>query len=246
MNFKLFLLVIFVGVAIPKPFDWKSKTGGLLNKIKKSATHVLGVKKVYKEGRPWFCHDLDCPEFVTKKKFGKFEERCYPKSMWVMTAMQGKHGEEQSFEPMFKKLFKYITGANEKAMEIKMTAPVLVDIYFDRKDQNVTYYYMSFFVPPTQVDNLPQPTEKDVSLVAYDERCVYVMSFGKWMMSMNSETIKKVNELKSYIKKEGLEDTVQDGGMIFAGYDSSFRLFNSHNEVMVMKKAPKKTATVKV
>jgi len=245
MNFKLFLLVIFVGVAIAKPFDWKSKIGGFLNKIKKTATHVLGVKKVYKEGRPWFCHDLECPEFVTKK-FGKFEERCYPKTTWAMTSMQGKHGEKQSFKPMFKKLFKYIEGANDKAIKIKMTAPVLVDAYLDGKDQKIVDYNMHFFVPPTQVDTLPQPTDKDLSLVAYDERCVYVMSFGGWMMSMSSDTVKKIDELKSYIKEKGLEDTVQDGVMMFAGYDSPFRVLNRHNEVMVMKKAPKKTVTVKV
>jgi len=236
MNLKLFLLVIFVGVAVAKPFDWKSKISGFLSKIKAAGTHVLGIKKEYKEGRPWFCHNNECPEFTVKKKYEHFEERCYPKTTWLKAGGEGKQGESMSMRGMFRKLFNYIQGANEKQEKVKMTAPVITEAIVNANNSDLVDYQMHFFVPPTQAANLPQPNDADVEIVEQEARCVYVLSFGGWVMKMGGKTDRKIADLKSVLKEEGLEGSVKENITMFAGYDSPFRMRNRHNEVMLVKK----------
>ena len=70
-----------------------------LNKIKNSINEVVGDKSAPADGKPWFCHELDCPEFKTVRKIVvkkgddeedvTIEERCYPQTTWVKTALDG-------------------------------------------------------------------------------------------------------------------------------------------------------------
>ena len=138
---------------------------------------------------------------------------------------------------MFRKLFKYITGENVKKEKIEMTAPVLVSVK-DMDDDKTSRVNMGFFIPPTEASTAPSPTRDDVTIGQMSPMCVYVMSYGGWQMSLDSKFRGKLNELKADLKKAGIEDFDESAGSMFAGYDSPWRLFNRHNEVMVLKKSP--------
>ena len=135
---------------------------------------------------------------------------------------------------MFRKLFKYITGENEEKAKIKMTAPVLVSVK-DMKDAETSRVNMGFFIPPAESATIPAPTRDDVIIGEMSPMCVYVLSYGGWQMSLDKTFHKKVNELKADLKKAGVEDFDESAGPMFAGYDSPFRLFNRHNEIMLLK-----------
>ena len=76
-----------------------------LNKIKQSINQVIGDKSTRADGKPWFCHELDCPEFKTVRKIEvknddgddvTIEERCYPQTNWVKTSMDGSKDDDMS------------------------------------------------------------------------------------------------------------------------------------------------------
>jgi len=243
-NMARIVLVFCVVVAMSDatPFNIFQNT---LNKIKQSINQVIGDKSVRADGKPWFCHELDCPEFKTVRKIKvknddgddvTIEERCYPQTNWVKTSMDGKK-DDMSYSPMFRKLFKYITGENVEKAKIEMTAPVLVSVK-DMNDDETSHASMGFFIPPAEAASAPAPTRDDVTVGQMSPMCVYVLSYGGWQMSLNSKFRGKVDELKANLKKAGIEDIDESAGPMFAGYDSPWRLLNRHNEVMLLKKKP--------
>jgi len=233
---------VVVTMSDATPFNIFKNT---FNKIKQSINQVIGDKAERADGKPWFCHGLDCPEFKTVRKIDvkdddgddvTIEERCYQQTNWVKTSMDGNK-DDMSYSPMFRKLFKYITGENEEKSKIKMTAPVLVSVK-EMNDDETSRVSMGFFIPPAQAATAPAPTRDDVTVGKMSPMCVYVLSYGGWQMSLNSKFRGKVAELKAGLKKAGIEDFDESAGPMFAGYDSPWRLLNRHNEVMLLKKEP--------
>jgi len=230
------LFICLISTLEAKPNIFKKA----LNKIKKVANEVVGMKQTREEGdtRPWFCHDLQCPEFKTIREIKVpdsdmvIEERCYKETNWVQTAGEGD--DAKKWYNMFQKLFAYIgKGENVKHEKIDMTAPVLVSVDEESKSHSV----MGFFIPPADVDSAPAPTREDVKINKISPMCVYVLSYGGWQMSMNNKFWSKVDTLKEGLKKAGVNDVDEAAGPMFAGYDSPWRLINRHNEVMVLKKS---------
>lgn len=68
---------------------------GLKNILKKNkfVKKFVGIKTERSDGKPWFCHDLDCPNFRTVRKMTvdevEIEERCYEVTEWVRTTQDG-------------------------------------------------------------------------------------------------------------------------------------------------------------
>jgi|ERR1712157_218002 len=211
-----------------------------LNKIHKSVKEVMGIKSEREDGKPWFCHDLDCPAFKETRKISVnddlvIEERCYPETNWVQTSMEGSR-QKLTYYSMFKKLFNYIQkGENVKKEKIEMTAPVLVSV--TDVDKQTVNAEMGFFIPPADASTAPAPTRKDVKIGKIAPMCVYVLSYGGWQMNLDSKFWSKVNTLKDGLRKAGVDDFDESAGAMFAGYDSPWRLLNRHNEVMVLKKS---------
>ena len=125
---------------------------------------------------------------------------------------------------MFGKLFSYIDGENDKKMKIKMTTPVLTEVKTEEK-----LFGMHFYVPSKLQSDVPKPTNPDVFTTKI-ETCVYVQSFPGYIVSY-STFVEKVQNLKSYLKKDGLEDTYDPSMFAFAEYDDPWKFFNRHNEV---------------
>ena len=91
---------VVVTMSDATPFNIFQNT---LNKIKQSINQVIGDKSTRADGKPWFCHELDCPEFKTVRKIEvknddgddvTIEERCYPQTNWVKTSMDGSKDDD--------------------------------------------------------------------------------------------------------------------------------------------------------
>lgn len=153
------------------------------------------------------------PRYELLRKDGKFSIRAYPELLVATVPMQeGMNGS-------FRKLFRYITGANAGAQKISMTAPVLID----SKTQTRT---MSFIMPS---DSVPRPSDPAVSLekIAPSKYAAFRFSGGR---SAENES-KATRTLRDWMESQKLEG---EGEPIFAYYDPPWILpFLRHNEVLI-------------
>jgi hypothetical protein len=95
----------------------------------------------------------ETPEYRVIRTDGKFEIRDYPALTVATTPM-----ESSQMNRGFGQLFRFITGGNEGAEKIKMTAPVLVETTKGRKT-------MSFIMPKEAVEKgVPKPAGESVTL----------------------------------------------------------------------------------
>ncbi|KPP59515.1 hypothetical protein Z043_122557 [Scleropages formosus] len=79
-----------------------------------------------------FCTESkECLLFDVVCKTGEYEVRHYDPSRWVSTDAEA-YFMGVGAAMAFRRLFKYISGANEEAVNIDMTAPVLVKIPEER------------------------------------------------------------------------------------------------------------------
>ena len=76
-------------------------------KIKQSINQVIGDKSERDDGKPWFCHELECPDFKHVRKIDvknddgddiTIEERCYPQTNWVKTSMGGNKDDMSKYK----------------------------------------------------------------------------------------------------------------------------------------------------
>ncbi len=66
--------------------------------------------------------------------------------------------------PMFRRLFNYISGQNDKSQKIAMTAPVSVLIEPGSGPNCESTFSMAFYIPPALQAQPPQPTGAEVSI----------------------------------------------------------------------------------
>jgi hypothetical protein len=102
-------------------------------------------------------------------------------------AAEVRLGPDGSESRAFRLLFDYISGANEGAREIAMTAPVeqagakidmTAPVEMGRGDEA---FVMRFFLPAGYtVDSAPRPTDPRVTLVALDGAHIAVAAFTGW------------------------------------------------------------------
>jgi hypothetical protein len=102
-------------------------------------------------------------------------------------AAEVRLGPEAGESAAFRLLFDYISGANEAAGEIAMTAPVeranakiamTAPVEMGRGDDA---FVMRFFLPAGYtLETAPRPTNPNVTLVALDEALVAVTGFSGW------------------------------------------------------------------
>jgi len=114
----------------------------------------------------------------TLERFDGVEIRRYPRSVLVETTAPDNR-------TAFRRLFRYISGANTQREDIAMTAPVTTQresismtapVRTDTDDGDVT---MAFYLPETYTpETAPIPTNSDVRLVVEPERTVAVLRFS--------------------------------------------------------------------
>jgi len=114
----------------------------------------------------------------TLDRFDGVEIRRYPRSVLVETTAPNNR-------TAFRRLFRYISGANARDEDVSMTAPVTTQresismtapVRTDADDGGVT---MAFYLPATYTpETAPVPTEPTVRLVVEPERTVAVRRFS--------------------------------------------------------------------
>ena len=122
----------------------------------------------------------------------------------------------------FMKLFRYISGNNEKNQKIPMTTPVYM------KDDNKGS--MMEFVLPSNLNenNASQPLSQDVELYM-DQGGIYAsVSYGGY--SNNSKRNKYTFQLNNKLDKMNIEKI---GAFVHVSYDSPYKFYNRRNEVII-------------
>lgn len=156
--------------------------------------------------------------YTVATKDGDFEVRDYPALVLVETAKTGDEGNGS-----FGRLFRYISGSNDAAQKIPMTAPVFMDARgSDGK--------MSFVMPATMsLDKTPQSKDATVSV---REQPAGRYAVYRFTGSINAESERKALEkLTTWMSRSSLEAADK---AIYAYYDPPWTIpFFRRNEVMI-------------
>lgn len=172
--------------------------------------------------------------------------------MEVMQIMASARYQKRPSSAMFRELFKYISGVNDRGEEINMTRPVTTLHHVERKDYlgNVEIQEMCFYLPEAYQSEhehedagpsprhialtAPKPLENSkVFIHIRPEMEVYVRTFGGY--AINSDTWEA--------HKKALEDDLigkphHDHEFFTVGYNSPMHLFNRRNEVWIQSVEP--------
>jgi len=166
----------------------------------------------------------------------------------AMEVMRSSRWQKLPSSQMFKELFKYISGVNERAEEINMTRPVTTLHHVERKDYlgNVEIQEMCFYLPEKyqpehkhEEEAGPSPRHAEleppkplnhskVFIHTRPELEVYVRAFGGYAMTQDDwET-----------QRQALEDDLagkphHDNEFFTVGYNGPFKLYNRRNEVWI-------------
>ena len=122
----------------------------------------------------------------------------------------------------FRKLFNYISGANNNSEKIKMTVPVTQAI----KDNEL---FMQFYLPSKyNKETTPIPTNSEIVVVTIEEGHFAVIKYSGRSSDKNFE------KYSTILKQKLLEDKISIKGIaIKAAYNSPFTLpFLRRNEAM--------------
>lgn len=167
----------------------------------------------------------------------KIEVRLYDPMILVSTKMSGDSGNSA-----FRKLFKYITGANEGATEIAMTAPVIMDNEKAKDgaeiamtspvfmNDSASSQLMSFVMPNDfTLASTPQPTNPDVQI---SELKNYRAASIQFSGTLSDSNVKKYSEiLLAWMAKNGYTAI---SAPVKAGYNGPLTIpMFRRNEVLI-------------
>ncbi|KFM79314.1 Heme-binding protein 1, partial [Stegodyphus mimosarum] len=133
----------------------------------------------------------------------------------------------------FERLFKYISGENDKGMTINMTVPVRMQATEYKIHCTVE---MSFMVPSIHANNPPIPNDTGI-IVSRNEPALYaVRSFPGYVWrkgAWKEEARKLADSLKN-------DNTVIKTKYYLVGYDAPFDFYDRRNEIWMVKRAGKR------
>ncbi|XP_077574660.1 heme-binding protein 2 [Stigmatopora nigra] len=174
-----------------------------------------------------FCTESkECLEFQLLCKTDEYEVRHYSPTRWVSTDAEA-YFMGVGAAMAFRRLFQYITGANEAGVQMEMTAPVLVKIPEETKMWEPAVYTLNFPLPRAYQEKAPAPTNDKLYFTEMPEMDVYVRGYGGWMLSVTSR-------LHAHLLTKELERVRAAYNRTYhygVGYDSPLKLLNRHNEV---------------
>ncbi|XP_061736391.1 uncharacterized protein soul5l [Nerophis ophidion] len=174
-----------------------------------------------------FCTESkECLQFEVVCRTDEYEVRHYSPTRWVSTDAEA-YFMGVGAAMAFRRLFQYITGANDAGVQMDMTAPVLVKIPEETKMWEPAIYTLSFPMPAAYQRKPPAPTNDKLYFTEMPEMDVYVRSYGGWMLSVTSR-------LHAHLLTKELERVRASYNHSYhygVGYDSPLKLLNRHNEV---------------
>ncbi len=152
---------------------------------------------------------------------GKFEVRHYERLVLVTTNMPD--GMVSASAPFYR-LFNYISGENDEAAKIAMTAPVFME------QENKKTKAMSFVLPKqTSLATAPRPSDQTVRLTELKNYVAAAVTFSG-VLNQGS-VLKHQALLEDWISNRGLKIT---GLAKAAGYNPPFTLpFLRRNEIII-------------
>lgn len=175
---------------------------------------------------------------ISADKDNDIEIRNYASMILVSTSMTD--GGDNS---AFRKLFKYITGANEGSREIAMTAPVIMDngsrankgadiamtapVFMN---ENADTPMMSFVMPKDfTLETTPKPTDPDVLVSEVRDYKVAAIKFSGTLRDGNVDKHTKI--LQAWMAENNY---VAASPAVKAGYNSPLTLpMMRHNEILI-------------
>lgn len=175
---------------------------------------------------------------ITSDNNENIEIRNYDSMILVSTSMSDDSGNSA-----FRKLFKYITGENQGATEIAMTAPVIMDEKKASKqgteiamtapvfmDENADTPMMSFVMPKEfTLETTPKPTNPEVIISEVKNYKVAAIQFS-WTLS-DSNVAQHTEILENWLAENGY---IISGKAVKAGYNGPLTLpWFRRNEVLI-------------
>ncbi|KAJ0051134.1 hypothetical protein NL108_014602 [Boleophthalmus pectinirostris] len=168
----------------------------------------------------------ECLQYELLCQTDEYEVRHYSPTLWVSTDAEA-YFMGVGAAMAFRRLFQYITGANEGGYQMDMTAPVLVKIPEETRMWEPAIYTLSFPLPQAYQEQPPQPTNDKLYFTEMPDMDVYVRSYGGWMLSVTSRL--QAHQLTKELDRVGASyNHTHHYGV---GYDSPLKLLNRHNEV---------------
>lgn len=162
--------------------------------------------------------DASTPPYKSIQQDDIFEVRLYERLILATTPISSSEGRNDAFY----RLFQYISGQNEAAQKIEMTAPVLMDMGSEGQ--------MSFILPE-RYDTRTAPLARNgqVQLEQMENFKVAVVTFYGLLNESNVIAHKEL--LQEWMDEKGL---VAAGPYRAAGYNPPFTLpLLRRNEVMI-------------
>lgn len=173
---------------------------------------------------------------------GQFEVRDYAPTVVAETRI--KAGFKQAGNQAFRRLFGYISGANESRVKISMTAPVVSEL--DLQDKSTgekiamtapvlsqrdgdAYRYRFVLPAKFKIDNAPSPSNPEVTLISVPGARVATYRYS----GINSADKQTTNakKLLAWVESQGL---VPKSAPRWAGYNSPWALPPlRRNEVLI-------------
>ena len=136
-------------------------------------------------------------------------------------------------ESAFRKLFKYISGANTASEKVAMTVPVAQSVSIEMTVPVMTSSkpYMQFFLPSSfTLETAPVPTDPGIKIVNVEGGYYAVLEYSG--RSTNANFDKQQRILVNSLERDGV---TQKSAPIMATYNGPLTLpFLRRNEVMVM------------
>lgn len=174
--------------------------------------------------------------YTVLKESGIFEVRDYEAHILAETLVDGTL--EEAGNKAFRRLFDYISGANQSRDSIAMTAPVSQAPKGDKiamtapvgQQRSSGKWAVSFMMPSSySMDTLPLPNDPTIMLRKVPARRLAAIRYsGTWS---EKNYLKYKERLESWIQENGFEIA---GEAVWARYNSPFALwFLRRNEILI-------------
>ncbi|CAK8684930.1 unnamed protein product [Clavelina lepadiformis] len=166
--------------------------------------------------------------FGDQPKDRSFEVRYYNATKWVSTKVSALT-EHEAEEEGFRRLFRYISGENDKRTTMQMTIPVPLQMFAGRCVFCKRDFIVSFYIPSEYQENPPIPNDKSVYI---DERHGIVLKFGGY--ARTDQFYYEAYRLSKDLARNKVTKFNRQT-MVFTQYNSPFKLFHRRNEVWFLE-----------
>lgn len=177
------------------------------------------------------------PDYTVLYENGEVEYRQYETYLVSETIIDNSDGSKESGNEGFRRLFKYITGANQGQAKISMTTPVsqapsekISMTAPVQQSESAAGWRVSFMLPTEYtLETAPVPTDSRVYIREVPGRLMAVLQFsGRWT---EKNYTRRQAELMESVSAASINAI---GEMQRAAYNAPFSLpFMRRNEVMI-------------